>query len=272
MKDPVIKTKPWCPFCGQNVGRPQEPEQRKMDEFKLGECQCGAVYTSDPTGFNVGAAMVECLVAACGDNADLAFDIYPEDDYMDARLDNYDENDHMVYELQNVDGRKVRGVLYFVRLHKDLSELSERIGEHKKIKAEKQKSMAAQPFEPPAMEPQRDPKRVKKKAKKREVQKLVKEGNIDALVDLAMDDVKTLRFMQRMLYDPLEENRWAYAHMMVWVDDSGKNDEPLNINHLFCFAKARIGPNLYDTSPFNCDASMNHTLRCDHQSVPNQQI
>ncbi|NOR10302.1 MAG: PBS lyase, partial [Desulfovibrionaceae bacterium] len=43
MKKPTIKVLPWCPFCGQDVEEPQEPIERKMDEFKVGTCQCGAV-------------------------------------------------------------------------------------------------------------------------------------------------------------------------------------------------------------------------------------
>ncbi|MEN8141097.1 MAG: DVU0298 family protein [Thermodesulfobacteriota bacterium] len=217
MKKPTIKTRPWCPFCGQDVGRPLEPVQRKMDEFKIGECQCGAIYTSDPTGFNVGAAMVECMVAAAGDNADLAFDMDPDEDYQDARLDNYDEQDHYVYELMNVDGRKVRGVLYFIRLNKDLAELSKKIEGHRAVKSQKIAQSAIRSFEVPSLEPQLDPKRQRKKAKKREIQQLVKDGDIDTLVAFCLDDHKTLRFIQRMLYDPFEEKRWLYAHIMGQV-------------------------------------------------------
>lgn len=52
--------KPWCPFCGMDVGKPTEGIQRKMREFPMGTCECGAVYVSDTTGHNIGAAMVEC--------------------------------------------------------------------------------------------------------------------------------------------------------------------------------------------------------------------
>lgn len=217
MKNPENKTRPWCPFCGQDVGRPVEPVQRKMDEFKLGECQCGAVYTSDPTGFNVGAAMVECMVAACDDNIDLAFDLDPEKDYQDARLDNYDEVEHYVHELKNVDGRKVAGVLYFIRLNKDLADLSKNIEGQRVTKSKKIAQNAVKNFELPPLEPQRDPQRQRKKARKKEVQQMVKAQDIDQLVDLAFDDGKTLRYMQRMLYDPLAEKRWLYAHIMGQV-------------------------------------------------------
>ena len=88
-----------------------------MREFPLGRCECGAVYVSETTGHNVGAAMVECLVNACGGNWDLAWDLLPEDDYLTGQLDDYDEVTHQVVPERFLDGRAVRGVLFFVRLH-----------------------------------------------------------------------------------------------------------------------------------------------------------
>jgi hypothetical protein len=215
-KDPQIKVRPWCPFCGQDVGRPREPVQRKMDEFTMGECQCGAVYTCDPTGFNVGAAMVEAIVHACDDNWDLAWELLPDEDYLTGRIDNYDEQTHQIYETKNVDGRKVSGVLYFVRLHKDLAQLAYKLGEHRKAT----ETALAPPLavtDIPEMEPARDPARTKKRADKKVVDALVAREDIDALVDLALDDLKTLRFMQRLLYNPDEAQRWHTAHVIAQV-------------------------------------------------------
>ena len=53
MKGQDIVIRPWCPFCGQHVGKPTEPDQRKLGEFSVGRCECGAVYASDPTGHNI---------------------------------------------------------------------------------------------------------------------------------------------------------------------------------------------------------------------------
>lgn len=212
-KNPTIKVRPWCPFCGQDVKPPEEPVQRKMDEFKVGSCQCGAVYTSDPTGFNVGAAMVECMVYACDDNPDLAWELVADDDFLTGRIDNYDERTHQVYETKNVDGRKVAGVLYFVRLTRDLADLSKKLKEHKS-KTDEMSSKPMSKFVIPAMEPQRDPKRTKRKSSKNEVRDLLFAGNVDALVDFCFDDPRTLRFMQRLLYDPDEDKRWYCANMI----------------------------------------------------------
>jgi hypothetical protein len=63
----------------------------------------------------------------------------------------------------------------------------------------------------------RDPKRLKKKASKGEVQTLADSADIDQLVDLCFDDAKTLRYLQRLLYDPDADRRWYYAHVMGQV-------------------------------------------------------
>ncbi len=42
-KEQII-VRPWCPFCGQKVGRATHAPVRKMNEFPVGRCQCGAVY------------------------------------------------------------------------------------------------------------------------------------------------------------------------------------------------------------------------------------
>ncbi|HIJ90220.1 MAG: HEAT repeat domain-containing protein [Desulfobulbaceae bacterium] len=215
-KDAQIKVSPWCPFCGQDVGRPREPVQRKLDEFTMGECQCGATYTCDPTGFNVGAAMVEAIVHACDDNWDLAWELLPDEDYLTGRIDNYDEQTHQVYETKNVDGRKVAGVLYFVRLNRELAALAKRL--HTDKNAKDSTLLEEDPANDlPAMESARDPKRKKKRADKTTVTQMAKTQDIDGLVDLAFDDLKTLRFIQRLLYDPDESNRWQYAHVLGQV-------------------------------------------------------
>ena len=115
--------KPWCPFCGMDVSRPTDGVQRKMREFPMGVCECGAVYVADATGHSIGAAMVECLVNACRDQWDLAWELVPEEDYLTGTIDNYDEVTHQVIDKRNLDGRAVRGVLFFVRLHKEAAEL-----------------------------------------------------------------------------------------------------------------------------------------------------
>ncbi|MEJ2268829.1 MAG: HEAT repeat domain-containing protein [Desulfobulbaceae bacterium] len=203
----TLKTKPWCPFCGQDVGRPQYPDKRKLGEFSLGSCGCGAVYASDPSGFNIGAAIVECLVHACGDNWELAWDLLPEQDYLTGRIEDYDEVTHQVVETRNLDGRIIRGVLYFIRLQENVTNLSANT-------KEKDSSAAAKSFASVKniQEKSEGPtKREKKKANKHLVRDMVQNRDADGLVALCFDDKKTLRLLQRQLYEPDEAKRWAIA-------------------------------------------------------------
>jgi len=222
--------RPWCPFCGMDVGRASEAQQRKMTEFPVGRCECGAVYTCDPTGHNVGSAMVECLVYACNDEWDLAWELIPEDDYLTGRVEDYDEVTHQICPKRNLDGRAVRGVLYFVRLHKDVAEIARRF----EIKKEQEAQEVLAPSEQqsdnapvlPEVEPARNPKRQKKRSSKSIVKKLVEAGDIDALVDLSFDDIRTLRFMQRLLYEPDPAKRYKTAWLIGQVSARLATREP----------------------------------------------
>ena len=220
--------RPWCPFCGTDIGRPTEAAQRKMTEFTVGRCECGAVYTCDGTGHNVGAAMVECLVYACNDDWDLAWELIPEDDYLTGRVEDYDEVTHQVCPKRNLDGRAVRGVLYFVRLHKDVLEIADRLAKRKEEERQSGGEKITAPLIP-EIEPERDPKRRKQRASKIMVKKLVEAGDIDALVDLTFDDKRTLRFMQRLLYDPEPAKRYKTAWLIGQVAARLSTREPAPI-------------------------------------------
>ena len=230
MKQKKIIKRPWCPFCGCKVEKAIDLPGRKMHEFTVGRCSCGAVYSCDPTGHNIGAAMVETLVHACGGNWDLAWELLPEDDYLTGRVENYDEETHQIAELGHVDGRAVRGVLYFVRLHTEISDLAERVKEKKEqdvVKAEEKSGFKAPPVEPA---PEKDHKRAR--ANKRLVKELVEAGDEDALVALCLDDRKTLRLMQRLLYDPIEENRWKIAWLLGRVCSRVATRDPGQVSQL----------------------------------------
>ncbi|NOQ66345.1 MAG: PBS lyase [Desulfobacterales bacterium] len=210
MSKATLKTRPWCPFCGQDVGRTQYPDRRKMGEFPLGDCECGAVYASDPSGFNVGSVIVELLVHACGDNWDMAWDLLPEEDYLTGRIENYDEVTHQVVEKRNLDGRLIRGVLYFIRMQESVADLTARF-------KEKGKSPAAKPgvsARKVQIEKALDPKREKKKANKNIIREMVQNKDTDGLVVLCFDDKKTLRLLLRQLYEPDEDKRWATARLI----------------------------------------------------------
>lgn len=231
MAKEIITTTPWCPFCGQKVGRAIDTPERKMHEFPVGSCQCGAVYVSEATGHNVGAAMVEALVFACDGNADFAWELMPEDDYLTGRIENYDEVSHQVIAKKNLDGRGVRGILYFVRLHTDISEVAKKIKQTTKEGSEKTISSTVESDHIP-IEPAPDEKRVRKKATKKSVKDLVNKGDIDGLVSLCFDDKKTFRLMQRLLYDPVDEKRWYVAWVMGRVSARVSTREPGQVSEL----------------------------------------
>jgi hypothetical protein len=210
MSKATIKTRPWCPFCGQDVGKPYYPDERKMGEFALGSCSCGAVYASDPTGFNIGSAIVDCLVHACGENWDLAWELLPDDDYLTGRIEDYDEQTHQVVETRNLDGRIIKGILYFIRLQDHVANVIAK----QNGKSDAVASRAFQPSSTVKIEAPPDPKRVKKKAKKALVKELVDKRAADGLVSLCFDDKKTLRMMQRFLYEPDEEKRWRIISLI----------------------------------------------------------
>ena len=228
-KGRIVK-RPWCPFCGQKVDKATDAPKRKMREFPVGRCQCGAVYTCDPTGHNVGASMVKALVYACDDNWDFAWELMPEDDYLTGRIENYDEQTHQVVDLKNIDGRPVRGVLYFVRLHTDVAELSRRVSKRKHDQIKEMIPVAASPEPPP--EPMPDQNRPKEKASKTTVKALALAGNIDALVSLCLDDRKTLRLLQRLLYTPQEDERWYIAWIVGKVTSRVAGRDPGQVSEL----------------------------------------
>jgi hypothetical protein len=216
-----LKVPPWCPFCGQAVEKPQPPEARRLGEMPVGTCKCGAVYTSDATGHNVGAAMVDALVHSCNDNWDLAWELLPQEDYLTGRIENYDEQTHQVVETRKLDGRVIRGVLYFVRLHGHAADI-----------VQVDRPVPTKAARPVTVEPARDPKRVRKRADKGAVKKMAQARDIDGLVDLCLDDKRTLRFLQRLLFDPDEAARWQTADVIGAVCARVSTQQPGTVSDL----------------------------------------
>lgn len=175
--------------------------------------------------------MVEALIYACGDNGDFAWELLPEDDYLTGRIEHYDEQNHEVIDKGNVDGRAVRGVLYFVRLHTEIAEVAKRIKENKELQSGPPVIEIAEE-DRPRLEPAPDPKRKRQRATKQVVRQLVDADDVDALVALCFDDKKTLRLMQRLLYDPIEEKRWHVAWLIGRVTSRVASREPGQVSEL----------------------------------------
>ncbi len=196
-----IFKRPACPFCGMPVKRPSEPQTHLPVEMPIGCCSCGAVYACDETGHNLGAAMLEALMYACGLDADLAAGLLPEDDYLQEIVERYDYVSHLIVPGGAMEGRRIRGALFFIRLHEDVQEVTraqaERIISRSSQRLLKGGDTQAQVSAPPLT--------------KRQVETLVEGYDIDAAIKAAPGDRKLVRNLQRLLYsgDTLTRKRAA---------------------------------------------------------------
>ncbi|HUW64105.1 MAG TPA: PBS lyase [Spirochaetia bacterium] len=109
-----------CPFCGLPIERPKDMGTRRPGQMPVGACSCGAVYAFDVTGHNLGAAFIEALVFACNLDWDLAWGLTPEDDYLETIVETYDDETNLLVPGGSLEGRRIAGALYFVRMHDDI--------------------------------------------------------------------------------------------------------------------------------------------------------
>ncbi len=199
-KEPVKK--PECPFCGSLIERPKELSTRRAGEMPVGSCSCGAVYACDETGHNLGAAMIEALVFGCNMDWDLAWSLDPDEDYQNELVEQYDLESHLIIPSGNYEGRRIAGALYFVRLHQDVREVTAEgvVGSLRKAR-------------PRTPEPPKKRDRNAKRLSKKEVEYLIQQNDISALVDAGSEDKKVIRYIQRLLYsgDTLFRHRVAAA-------------------------------------------------------------
>lgn len=183
----IIK-RPSCPFCGMLIEKPKELETRMPNEMPVGACSCGAVYACDVTGHNLGTAMIEALVFGCDGDWDLAWGLLPEDDYLETQIKNYDFENHYLVHGGVYGGRRIAGTLYFIRLHRDIQEVTQ--------------EGVLQRLESATHVPARSsvgPKG-RKSFTKKEVEALVKEYKMERLLSLAKQDKRIIRYLQRLLY------------------------------------------------------------------------
>jgi len=161
--------------------------------------------------------------------------LMPEDDYLTGRVEDYDEQTHQVVATRNLDGRAVRGVLYFVRLHTEIADISKRV-------KEKQDALAKESITPvldtteipkrPKPAPALDLKRKKVRVNKKMILEARNAIDIDTLVSYCFDDRKTLRLMQRLLYDVDEARRWETAWIIGCVCAKVADKEPGQVSEL----------------------------------------
>jgi len=194
--------KPTCPFCGLNLERPKELQTRMPGEMPVGSCACGAVYAYDATGHNLGTAMVDALVFGCNGDWDLAWDLLPEEDYLEKQVKNYDLDTHLIFPGGAYEGRQVAGTLFFIRLHRDVREVTQ--------------EGALRRLESATQVPQKSAvtKRTGKSFSKKEVEAWVKEYKLDALLSIAEKDPRIIRDLQRLLYFPEKGLRRRSAEIL----------------------------------------------------------
>ncbi len=208
---------PRCPFCGVLIDRPRELKTRRLSEFPLGSCKCGAVYACDVTGHNIGAAMIEALVFACNGDWDLAWQLSSGDDYLDARIEHYDDITHQVVPGGSLEGRRAWGVLLFIKLHEEIKEVTQ-----PGVEAELSR---ATPIPTPKV-------RRSKSFSKKEVQRLAKEKRVLELVDMAEQDTRAIMVLHRLLYSADEEVRWQAVEMLGRVAAGVADTKPRSISDL----------------------------------------
>lgn len=184
-----IIIKATCPFCDMPLDRPTELGTRRPGEMPVGSCGgCGAVYSFDATGHNLGAAFIEALVFSCNMDWDLAWNLFPEEDYLEVLIENYDPESNMVIPGGFYEGRKIPGVLSFIKLQQDIQEATSQ-----GIRNKLGRAAGYAPAKAPAGE------NITRKYTKKEIEEAVAEYNVELLIKAAGQDKKVIRILQRLL-------------------------------------------------------------------------
>ena len=197
--------RPLCPFCGIFIERPIELKSNRPTQMPVGRCSsCGSVYACDITGHDIGSALIEALMFGCNMDWDLAWDLLPDEDYYQEIVENYDPVHHFIVPRGYFEGRRIRGVLYFIKFHEDVLEVTDagvqkKISQAASIKQQPKKQTSSQPLS------------------KKEVETLVNEYNVDAIINVAESDKKIIRHLQRLLYSGDDQFRHRAADILGQV-------------------------------------------------------
>jgi hypothetical protein len=215
---------PVCPFCGLPIERPLDLTTRRDGEMPVGACSCGAVYAFDETGHSLGSAMVEALVFGCNMDWDLAWNLLPEEDYQEEIIEHYDHIKHLVIPRGGgVDGRQIAGALYFIRVHKDVQEVTREAVKKRLKKAQTAVSSSKK----------RSFGGTKKRSfSKKRIEELVNVYDVDAIVDMADADKALIRNLQRLLYSGDDLLRKRAAEILGRVCALVSDDSPGVISRL----------------------------------------
>lgn len=214
-----IIRKPTCPFCGAVISRPAEPEFSMPHDLPVGTCTCGATYAYDPTGHNLGIAMTDALVLACGGDWDRAWDLVPDQDYREAQVENYDDMTHRVVPGGVYEGRRIAGTLYFISMDRE-GAVSGTGGQETLMK---KKTPSPRPS---------GKKAERKRFSKKEIESLVDAYDTETIVALARQDKRIIRDLQRLLYSADRLARFKAADLLGRAAAVISHDDPQSISKL----------------------------------------
>jgi len=226
---------PKCPFCDRIVPKPQGVEPIRLGDFTFGDCECGAVFSCDVTGHNLGAAYVEALGYACKQDWDLAWSLMPESDYTEALLENYDELHHLIQPSgRDQEGRRTRGVLTFIKLAPDIAEAIASPSKHsyRPFRASRPRdNKATAPSKPKLLK--EPPKKRGAHYSKRQVEEAVRKEEFDTLGAMALEDSIVLRRIQRLLYSPDDKLKWKAIKALAKACFLISDHKPSQVGDLF---------------------------------------
>jgi len=230
--------RPKCPFCGLEIERPKELDSRMPGEMPVGRCSCGAVYAADEAGHSLGIAQLDALLISCNMDADLAWGLIPEDDYIEKIVEKYDFVKHLIVPGGVLEGRRIRGALFFIRLHDDVQEVTSE-GVKKRIKDSGNKR-AERPY-----------KRVSGGSlSKSDIEELVSKFDLGPILESAPADRKIIKNLQRLLYSGDDLYRKRAADALGQVASIIAEEDPGTISKLL----QRLLTALADTAAFTWGA------------------
>jgi hypothetical protein len=210
-----IVDKPACPFC---AGLLEPPSENRAGEMPMGSCACGAVYICDVTGHNLGSALVDALLRACNGDSDKAWNLSPEEDYLEKQVNDYDLETHRIVHGGVCQGRRISGTLLFIRLNRAV----EGNIEPDPSTAQVTNRVSRLP----------DGKAKALPLSKGEVEAFVASYDMESLLAAAEGEKRILRNLKRLLYSPDELLRRKAAEAMGRVSAVVSRTDPGAVSRL----------------------------------------
>lgn len=189
------KNTPRCLFCGRDISKPINTKT-DFGEILCGKCSCDAIFVCDLTGHCVGEAYMEALVLLKGDWDIGTLD--PDSDYLYADMD-YDYKTHKKINSANIG--ESPGKLVFLKSIKDTMAISAPNKDNEKIMMQI------------------------KGNQKKTLKKLLKEGELEKIVSLSLDDKGIINQLLAFSYDKSDIITWYAIETIGLISkEISKND------------------------------------------------